>query len=99
MKAQGQIDLATADSLIGDQRVVLNAMVDEAKLIAAQGDPTVPQQIIISGGLPVLPGCENLIMPDQEQLNGHRSLELTAQPVPAQGPPPAHPDDKSKSRD
>jgi hypothetical protein len=34
MKASGQLDVATADSLINDQRVVLNAMVDEAKLIA-----------------------------------------------------------------
>jgi hypothetical protein len=92
MKAQGQLDVATADSLIADQRVVLNAMVDEAKLLAAQGDPNTPQQIIITGGLPQLPGNENLIMPE---LNGH-SLELSAQPVlPAQGPQ-AHPPEPDK---
>ena len=51
MKAQGQLDVATADSLIADQRVVLNAMVDEAKLLAAQGDPNTPHQIVITGGL------------------------------------------------
>jgi hypothetical protein len=73
MKALGQLDVATADSLINDQRVVLNAMVDEAKLLAANGDPSQPQQIVITGGLPELPGTE-VIMP---QLNGHH-LELTA---------------------
>src|SRR6516165_11350039 len=60
LKAKGEIDIEAADSLIADQRVVLNAMVDEAKLLAAQGDPNTPQQIIITGGLPQLPGNENL---------------------------------------
>jgi len=36
MKALGQLDIATADSLISDQRVILDALIDEAKLIAAQ---------------------------------------------------------------
>ena len=81
MKAQGQLDVATADSLIADQRVVLNAMVDEAKLLAANGDPTQPQQIVITGGLPVLPGT-NITMP--EQLNGHH-LELSANKDPING--------------
>jgi hypothetical protein len=80
MKALGQLDVATADSLINDQRVVLNAMVDEAKLIAANGDPNQPQVIKIEGGLPTLPGCDNLIMP--HQLNGHTSDGLLPkQPV------------------
>jgi hypothetical protein len=71
MKAQGQLDVATADSLIADQRAVLNAMVDEAKLLAANGDPNQEQRIIIQGGLPSLPGT-TITMP---QLNGHH-LEL-----------------------
>jgi hypothetical protein len=92
LKAKGEIDIESADSLINDQRVVLNAMVDEAKLIAARGDPTQPQRIIITGGLPQLPGCESLIMPE---INGH-SLELSAQPVlPAHGPQ-SHPPDQNK---
>jgi hypothetical protein len=66
MKAQGQLDFATADSLINDQRVILNALVDEAKLIAAQG-PTGDMTIHIEGGLPSLPGT-NIAMP---LANGH----------------------------
>jgi hypothetical protein len=87
MKSQGQLDVASADSLIADQRIILNALVDEAKLLAATGDPTQPQQIIITGGLPELPGTEII----QPQLNGHH-LELSAQPA----APQAHPDDQNK---
>jgi hypothetical protein len=66
MKALGQLDVVSADSLINDQRTVLNAMVDEAKLDAAQGGS--PEQVIrIEGGLPELPGT-TILMP---QLNGH----------------------------
>jgi hypothetical protein len=74
LKAKGEIDIESADSLITDQRVVLNAMVDEAKLLSAQGGS--PEQTIsIEGGLPELPGTD-VIMPDRE-MNGHQ-LELTA---------------------
>ena len=74
MKAIGQLDVVSADSLISDQRVVLNAMVDEAKLFSAQGGS--PEQTIrIEGGLPPFPGTD-VIMPDRD-LNGHQ-LELTA---------------------
>jgi hypothetical protein len=66
MKALGKLDLATADSLINDQRVILNALIDEAKLIAAQG-PTSEMTIRIEGGLPTLPGT-NIAMP---LANGH----------------------------
>jgi hypothetical protein len=92
MKSTGKMDVATADSLINDQRIILNALVDEAKLLAAQGDLSQEQKIVITGGLPVMPGCENLIMP---QLNGH-SLELSA--IPAQDPVPSthQPDDHDK---
>jgi hypothetical protein len=79
MKAQGQLDVATADSLINDQRMVLNAMVDEAKLLASAGDPNQEQRIIITGGLPELPGT-NVTMP--HQLNGNASDGLLPkQPV------------------
>jgi len=94
MKSQGHLDLATADSLIADQRVVLNAMVDEAKLLAAQGATSGDQVIRIEGGLPPIPGCD-VIMP---QLNGHRSLELTANPAPVPAPndPHSHPTEPDK---
>jgi hypothetical protein len=92
MKASGQLDFVTADSLINDQRVVLNAMVDEAKLIVARGDPNAEQKIIIEGGLPTLPGCDNLIMP--HQLNGNASDGLLPkQPVIVDHSPTPPPDD------
>jgi hypothetical protein len=66
-KATGKIDIATADSLIADQRVILNALIDEAKLLAA-GQGQDEQVIRIEGGLPLLPGT-NVIMP--KRINGH----------------------------
>jgi hypothetical protein len=63
MKTTGQLDFATADSLIADQRVILNAMVDVVKALAQTGDPDRPQIISIVGGLPQLPGT-SVVMPD-----------------------------------
>jgi hypothetical protein len=75
-KSQGKLDLATADSLISDQKVILYALIDEAKLLAAQGGP--PEQIIrIEGGMPRAPGHEGIIMPT---LNGH-ALDMEATPA------------------
>jgi hypothetical protein len=74
LKATGQIDQAWGDNLIADQYKILSALVDEAK-IAIQGGEQGEQVIRIEGGLPVMPGLEELIMP---QLNGHKSLELQA---------------------
>jgi hypothetical protein len=56
LKAKGEIDIESADSLINDLRLVLNAMVDAAKLIAAAQDPNQVQRIPIEGGLPAFPG-------------------------------------------
>jgi hypothetical protein len=76
MKAQGKIDIATADNLINDQKVILYALLDEQKLLTAQGGA--PEQVIrIEGGLPELPGT-NIIMPTP--LNGH-DLQLEATPA------------------
>jgi hypothetical protein len=74
LKATGQIDQAWGDNLIGDQYKILSALVDEAK-IAIQGGEQGEQVIRIEGGLPTMPGLEELIMP---QINGHHSLELQA---------------------
>jgi hypothetical protein len=90
LKAKGEIDIEAADSLIADQRVVLNAMVDEAKLLAAQGDPSKPQQIIITGGLPELPGT-NITMP---QLNGRATNVIDH--VSSSQYPQTHPPDENQ---
>jgi hypothetical protein len=52
-----------ATSLIEDQKVILYALIDEAKLIASTGDPNATPTIRIEGGLPRLPGT-SVIMPD-----------------------------------
>ena len=53
MKATGKLDLATADSLINGQKVILYALIDEQKLLAVQGGG--PETTIkIEGGLPSL---------------------------------------------
>jgi hypothetical protein len=85
LKATGQIDQAWGDNLIADQYKILSALVDEAK-IAIQGGEQGEQVIRIEGGLPTMPGLEELIMP---KLNGH-SLELQAieSEPPAQAPDP-----------
>jgi hypothetical protein len=89
-KATGQLDVVTADSLIADQRIILNAMVDEAKLLSADAS-TLPQVIKIEGGLPPIPGCD-VIMP---QLNGTH-LELTATRDPINGSPTTQTNEESK---
>jgi hypothetical protein len=53
LKAKGQIDMAWGDSLIADQRVVLDSLIDETKLLAATGGSP-EQTIYIEGGLPPL---------------------------------------------
>jgi hypothetical protein len=93
MKSTGKLDLVTADSLISDQKVILYALIDEAKLLAAQGGA--PEQVIrIEGGMPRAPGHEGIIMPP---INGH---EIDLQATTAIGsanidpePPPTN-DDK-----
>jgi hypothetical protein len=92
MKATGRMDVATADSLINDQRYILDALVDEAKLLAANADPNVQPVIRIEGGLPPMPGCD-VIMP-QLHNGSHLELDAIAQPtIPA---PQAPPDDENK---
>ena len=92
-KSQGKLDIATADSLISDQKVILYALIDEAKLLAAQGGA--PEQVIrIEGGMPVAPGHEGIIMP---ALNGHAIDAQAPQAVSSAShdpePPPTN-DDK-----
>jgi hypothetical protein len=93
MKSLGKLDIATADSLINDQKVILYALIDEAKLLAAQGGS--PEQVIrIEGGMDHSPwGGDNIIMP---KLNGH---EIDLQVTPAISSPDQPPvDDQTASR-
>jgi hypothetical protein len=73
LKLTGQLDIASADNAINDQRILGNNIIDHDKLLAANGNPNQEQRIIVEGGLPPIPGT-NITMP---QLNGHH-LELTA---------------------
>jgi hypothetical protein len=92
LKLTGQLPIDRADNLINDQRILGNNIIDHDKLLAAQGDPSQPQQIVITGGLPSLPGT-TITMPDQ--LNGHH-LELSANKDPINGSPQSHPPEPDK---
>jgi hypothetical protein len=72
-----------ATILIADQRAILGALVDEAKLAA--GVTNGEQMIRIEGGLPALPGSD-IIMP-----------VLASAPDPANGPGPLDPTKDSLS--
>ena len=69
LKAQGLIDLDFANSLIADNTTIANNLIAEEELKFKIYPPEERDQTLtIRGGLPTLPGCENLIMP---QINGH----------------------------
>ena len=66
---RGECDQASYDRLIAGNVAMINALLGQDKLNYAHG--VQPETTIrIQGGLPVLPGCENLIMPTQDQING-----------------------------
>jgi hypothetical protein len=73
-------------NLIATQRIVCNALVEEAKLIAAQGGPR-DMRISIEGGLPELPMGPNdhpVIMPNFN-FNGNGSYAIEKNvPLPAE---------------
>jgi hypothetical protein len=73
MKAQGQLDFATADSFINDNRIIADKLIDEEKLRAQVADPNREQSIRIEGGLPPLLGTD-IIMP---KLNGREAPAVT----------------------
>jgi Family of unknown function (DUF5681) len=79
LKASGKLDLDFADSLVSDNRAILIALIEEAKLIA-HGQVTGDQTIHIQGDLPVMPGLEDLIMPVLH--NGHEINGELAAPLP-----------------
>jgi hypothetical protein len=71
LKVQGRISEQQADSLFAAHVKILDGLIEETKQIAAHGPQT--QEIIISGGLPRMPGHEKLIMPE---MNGHHSGQI-----------------------
>jgi hypothetical protein len=75
LKNAGKVDTDRADNLIADQRTLHDSLVDEAKLLTAQGEHVGEQTIHITGGLPELPGT-NITMPE---LNG-RGQDLLMDP-------------------
>jgi hypothetical protein len=85
--ARGELDFQSAQELCAMTSLWINSQYQREELSLKQltaGATEHEQCIVISGGLPQLPGCENLIMP---QINGHATNghALTA---PADAVPP-----------
>jgi hypothetical protein len=101
LKLQGRISEQQADSLSAAHCKILDGLVEEQKLLTAQGGP-LKQEIIISGGLPTMPGHENLIMPEMNGLNGH-AIEGMPQPetksIPEQTPRQSSGESSSPTKD
>jgi hypothetical protein len=57
LRRTGKLDQDTADRLVAEQRILRDGLIEQAKLVAAQGGPP-HQEIRISGGLPPLPGTD-----------------------------------------
>jgi hypothetical protein len=70
LRRAGTLDQDTADRLVAEQRIIRDALIEQAKLLVAQCGPK-DQTIQILGGLPPMPlgeGVSPIIMPE---LNGH----------------------------
>jgi hypothetical protein len=95
LKLAGKLDQAWANDLANDQRIIGNNLLDQAKLLVAQGGPP-DASIRIEGGLPELPGT-NIIMPP---INGHRTIDNQGNLIPdtqtqSDEPKPSLPSDTS----
>jgi hypothetical protein len=95
LKLAGKLDQAWANDLINDQRIIGNNLLDQAKLIAAQGGHS-EQTIRIEGGMPELPGT-NIIMPPIH--NGVPVAVIDAQANPAITTTSSAPDATSSPHD
>ena len=86
MKAQGRLDLDTADSLINDQQWRAKILGEELAL-AAKGEGQRDTTIKIEGILPQLPGTQIAMEPDgvryakEPQLNHHNGHVIEHQNV------------------
>jgi hypothetical protein len=82
LKAEGQIDLVSAESMISDQRAIHDSLVDEAKLLGDTGDGI----IRIEGGMPPLPGTD-IIMPSPLGPAIEHDASTGSAPSPSADPP------------
>jgi hypothetical protein len=57
LRREGKIDRAACDALVADQRIAGAHLIEHQKAIVAQGGPK-DQRIVITGGLPPLPGTD-----------------------------------------
>jgi hypothetical protein len=87
LKIEGRISEQQADSLSAEHAKILDALIEETKFVI-KGQVDGDQVIRVEGGLPTLPGCENVIMP---QLNGHELNGTDIDVLPAPADPPADP--------
>jgi hypothetical protein len=90
LRVSGRITEQQADTLFAEHNKILDGLIEEQKLAVAGGHPR--QIISIQGGLPTLPGT-NIIMPEQNGMNGHAIEGTTTEgPTPgelkAEGPHP-----------
>lgn len=89
LRRTGKLDQDTADRLVAEQRILRDGLIEEAKLLVAQGGP--PEQTIrirISGGLPRLPGT-TVDMPEinrADVIDGHDLLAPASPDVPSTTP-------------
>jgi hypothetical protein len=81
LRSDGRIDVEYADTLFAEHTKILDALIEEKKL-QNDGKGSEPQTIRIVGGLPVAPGHEGVIMPNQNAyvINGHHGPVIDHQP-------------------
>jgi hypothetical protein len=87
LRRTGKLDQASADSLISDQRLIRDGIIEAAKLEAAQGGPT-HQTIEIKGGLPPLrlgPEDGPILMPVLNDCGVTPALDGVTTPIPPPG--------------
>jgi hypothetical protein len=98
LRREGRLDMAAADAAISDMRLVRDGLIEEAKALIARRGP-VDQHLVITGGLPDLPGT-SILMPDIPRAGMPNGKEIDGQVVSAQlsplPDPPSPKDDPAK---
>jgi hypothetical protein len=85
LRRTGKLDQDTADRLVAEQRILRDGLIEEQKLLFAQGGPK-DQTIRVLGGLPPLPGTNIDMSPEPRlaTLNGVRNAD--GEPLPPSNP-------------